>query len=369
MKVAIIHDWIVVEGGAEKVLAEILAIYPDADLFTTVFFLPENQRGFLNGKVPKTSFIQKMPFARKHYRKYISLMPIAVEQFDLSGYDLVISSSYAVAKGVITGPNQVHVSYVHSPARYAWDMQHQYLKEARLERGLGSLYARWVFHKFRIWDTRTAHGVDHWIANSRFVARRIKKVYGVEADVINPPVDTGRFTPEMNKQDYYLTASRLVPYKRIPLIAAAFSAMPDKKLVVIGDGPEMAALKENAGPNVTVLGYQSNAVMVEHMRNAKAFVFAAEEDFGIVPLEAQACGTPVIGLGKGGLLETVIDGKTGVFFKTQDVPAIIEAVERFERDGVTATQDDYQRHVDGFSISAFRKKFTDFVNSRLPGDG
>ncbi|HCD3539447.1 TPA: glycosyltransferase, partial [Klebsiella pneumoniae] len=252
------------------------------------------------------------------------------EQLDLSSHDIILSSSHAVAKGVLTGPDQLHISYVHSPIRYAWDLQHQYLRESGLNRGIKGLFAKWILHKIRLWDTRTANGVDFFIANSKFISRRIKKVYGREADVIYPPVDVERFKLKREKQDFYLTASRLVPYKRIDLIVEAFSKMPEKKLVVIGDGPEMSKIRKIAGANIEILGFQPNDVMEEYMMDAKAFVFAAEEDFGITPVEAQACGTPVIAFGKGGVLETIKnlgqEEPTGLFFYEQNIDSLISAI-------------------------------------------
>jgi hypothetical protein len=218
MRVAIVHDWLMVQGGAEGVLREIISLFPKADLYTLVCHLPPERRGFLSGLVPRTSFVQRLPFSKTRYRSYLAFFPIAIEQFDLSEYDLVISSSYAAAKGVITGPNQLHVSYVHSPVRFAWDLQAEYLREARLDSGFRSIIARAILHYIRIWDVRTAHGVDMFIANSQFVARRIQKNYGRQATVIHPPVDIASFKPGSGpKSDFYLTASRMVPYKRIPL--------------------------------------------------------------------------------------------------------------------------------------------------------
>ncbi|AWV05059.1 glycosyltransferase family 4 protein [Burkholderia sp. JP2-270] len=337
-RVAIVHDWLTTYAGSERVLAEIIRIWPHADLYSVVDFLPDQHRSALLGKHANTSFIQRLPRARRSYRTYLPLMPLAVEQFDLSGYDLVISSSHAVAKGVITGPNQLHVSYVHSPIRYAWDLQHQYLEEGGLQSGLKSVLARALLHYIRIWDQRTAHGVDHFIANSEYVARRIRKVYGRPATVIYPPVDVERFTPGTAREDFYLTASRFVPYKKISLVVEAFALMPERRLVVIGDGPDFAKVKSAAPPNVTLLGYQSNEVLVDFMRRARAFVFAAEEDFGIVPVEAQACGTPVIAYGRGGALETVIASadrsrRTGLFFAQQSVASVVDVIERFEAAG------------------------------------
>lgn len=358
VRIALVHDWLEVYAGAEKVLEQLLNIWPEADVYTLVDFLPEKSRAFLKGKKVHTSFIQKLPFARTKFRNYLPLMPLAIEQLDLSAYDVVISSSYAVAKGVITSGNQLHISYVHSPIRYAWDLQNQYLRESGLERGFKSFLARSILHYIRMWDVRSASSVDVMLANSRYIARRIEKCYGRKVDVIYPPVDTSAFEYKDEKQDYYVTASRMVPYKMIPLIAEAFSKMPDKKLIIIGDGPDMPRVRAAAGPNVQVLGHQPFEVLKQHMQNAKAFVFAAEEDFGITPVEAQACGTPVIAFGKGGALETVIDANssdhgTGVFFHHQDIESIIEAIKRFEtRSGAISAQD-CRRHAERFSVKQF----------------
>lgn len=329
-KIAIVCDWLVTYAGAERVLEQLLNIFPQADLFALVDFLPENKRDFIKHKKVHTTFIQHLPGAKKHYRSYLPLMPLAIEQLDVSAYDIVISSSHCVAKGILTGPDQIHISYVHSPIRYAWDLQHQYLREAGMEHGLKGWLAKIILHYMRIWDTRTANSVDYFIANSQFIARRIKKVYGRQAEIIYPPVDIDRFELCEDKQDYYLTASRMVPYKKMKLIVEAFNEMPDKKLVVIGTGPEYEKTKAIAKDNIEMMGYQPDEVLKEKMQHAKAFVFAAEEDFGITPVEAQACGTPVIAYGRGGALETVIDGKTGLFFFEQTIESIKDAVSRFE---------------------------------------
>ena len=295
-------------------------------------------------------------------------MPLAIEQLDVSSHDVVISSSHAVAKGILTGPDQLHISYVHSPIRYAWDLQHQYLRESNLHKGFKGLIAKALLHKIRQWDYRTANGVDHYIANSQFIARRIKKVYGRDADVIYPPVDVDRFTLNENKEDYYFTASRLVPYKRIDLIVDAFSHMPDKKLVVIGDGSEMNKIKSKASNNVELLGYQPDNVMLAHMQKAKAFVFAAEEDFGITPVEAQACGTPVIAFGKGGGLETVrpygVSQPTGLFFNKQTVQAIIDAINEFDSISDMINPVDCRNNALKFSTDVFKNKMEIFVGDK-----
>ena len=362
MKIAIVHDWLTSLGGAEKVLESILFLNPGAPLFTLVY-RSEIFKGTLIAKHPVTySFIQRLPGGLTRYRLYLPVMPLAIEQFDLSDFDIIISSSHAVAKGVITGPDQLHISYVHSPIRYAWDLQHQYLRESGLDRGLKSWIARWILHKIRLWDIRTANGVDEFVTNSRFVARRIRKVYGRTATVIHPPVDVDAFSLHEEKDQFYLTVSRLVPYKRVGLIMKAFAAMPERQLVVIGDGPDYRKLAKIATPNVELLGYQDTAALRNYMQRARAFVFAAEEDFGIVPVEAQACGTPVIAYGKGGALETVKDGETGIFFFEQSEQAILDAVREFERNRDLFEAKRIRRHAEQFSRPRFQKQFSDFVN-------
>lgn len=370
MKVAIIHEWLLVEAGAEKVLSEILKLYPEADLFCLIDFLPAAERAFIDNRVTQTSFIQKLPFAKKRYRLYLPLMPLAIEQFDLSNYDLVISCNYAVAKGIITGPNQLHISYIHSPMRYAWDLQFQYLRQAKLEYGIKSWLARWVLHKMRLWDSRTAHGVDHYIANSKFITRRVKKVYGRDATVIYPPVDTDYFTPsEGKKEDFYLTVSRLVSYKHIDILVKAFAKMPERRLIIIGGGPEEVRLKAMAGNNVTLLGHLKTEEVRDYMRRARAFLFAAEEDFGIVPLEAQACGTPVIAYERGGVLETIINidtseakSATGIFFSKQTSESVIEAIIRFEKIENRISVKSCCENALLFSSEIFRQKFKEYVD-------
>lgn len=354
MRVAIIHDWLTVNAGAEKVLKQMLLLYPQAEIFTLVDFLPEEDRSFLGSHKVHTSFIQKLPRARKSYRSYLPLMPLAIEQFDLSGFDLVLSSSYAVAKGVLTGPDQVHVCYCHSPIRYAWDLQPQYLRESGLDRGLKSAIARIILSYIRMWDVRTANGVDHFIANSTFIARRIRKVYGRDSVVIPPPVDIPEALPAVARKDYYVTASRLVPYKRIDLIIEAFNRMPDRKLIVIGSGPMLEQMRRLAKPNVSVLGYQPQEVLEKHLAEARAFVFAAEEDFGIAPVEAQAFGTPVIAFGKGGILDSVVQGETGIFFKDQSIQAICAAIQEFELRRPNWDYKSIAQHARTFSPEAFR---------------
>ncbi|RMN12663.1 glycosyltransferase family 4 protein [Pseudomonas syringae group genomosp. 3] len=372
MRIAIVHDWLVSYSGAERVLASLIKIWPEADLFSVIDFFNDQDRAQLHGKVARTTFIQKLPGAKKHYPRYLPLMPLAIEQLDLSGYDLIISSSsHAVAKGVLSGPDQLHISYIHSPIRYAWDLQHQYLQESGLNRGFKGVLARLVLHYMRLWDQRTSTGVDAFIANSGFIGARIGKAYQRDSTVIYPPVDTLGFTMSGARQDFYLSASRMVPYKRMPMIAEAFAAMPDRRLVMIGDGPDLAKAQAIASqvPNITVLGFQPASVLLKHMRSAKAFVFAAEEDFGITPVEAQACGTPVIAFGKGGVLETVrgLDHPqpTGVFYRQQNSAALITAVDEFEAAQSRITPQACRNNAERFSLARFEREIKAFVDHQL----
>ncbi len=365
MKVAIVHEWLDSFAGSERVVEQLLAEWPEADLFVLCDFMAEEERGFLLGKTPRVSFLQRMPFARKHFRKYLGLMPIAIEQFDLSGYDVVLSSSHAVAKGVITGPGQFHVSYVHSPMRYAWDLQHQYLREAGMERGLKGAYTRWLLHRLRIWDRASALGPDVVCANSTYIAERIRKTWRRESIVVHPPVDVDRFALREEKEGFYLTASRMVPYKRIEIIAEAFRRMPGRRLVIVGDGANEARVREAAGgaANIEFRGRVGTAELVTLTQAARAAVFAAEEDFGIATVEAQACGTPVIAFGKGGACDIVADGRTGVFFPEQTADAIIAAVERFET--LSFTPADCRANAERFSHAAFRAAMRRVVDEGL----
>ena len=367
LRVAVVHDWLVSYAGAERVTTEILRLVPQADLFSVVDFRSPETLACMDNRRAHTTFIQRLPRARTRYRGYLPLMPLAVEQLDLSRYDLVLSSSHAVAKGVITGPHQLHVAYVHSPMRYAWDLQHQYLRESKLEAGLKSWLARWLLHRVRLWDLRTANGVDHFIANSHFIRRRIEKVYRRDAAVVHPPVDVEAFEFSATKDDYFMTASRLVPYKRVDLIVDAFARMPDKRLVVVGDGPDFARLRARCTPNVTMCGYLPQAELRARMQRARAFVFAAEEDFGIVAVEAQACGTPVIAFGRGGNLETVRASgdraASGAFFPEQSVEALCAAVQSFDT-GPTIDPAACRAQAERFATPRFREAFARIVTQR-----
>ncbi len=360
MKSALIHDWFYTYGGAEKVVKSIDTLWPEIDHFALVDFLNDKDRNdILNGKSVKTSFIQNFPTARGNHRKFLQFFPRAIEQFDLRDYDLVLSSSSSVAKGVLTRQDQLHICYCHSPARYAWDLYHQYLEESGLNRGLKGRYARYVLHKFRNWDYTTHPRVDHFIANSNYIAERIFKVYRRESDVIYPPVDTDFYQCVKEKKDYYFTASRMVPYKRIDLIVKAFRNMPDKKLVVAGEGPEFAKISKAASSNVQFLGFVNKEQLKSYMQEAKAFLFMAEEDFGIIPVEAQACGTPVVGYAKGGLAETVIDGVTGIHFKEQSEDSLISGIDRFEK--TSFNPEAIREHAEKFSTLRFENELKSYV--------
>jgi glycosyltransferase involved in cell wall biosynthesis len=360
-RVAIVHEWLVTYAGSEKVLEAMLQVFPEADIFCALDFLPEQFRGRLKGSKIRTSFIQRIPFVRYFHRYLLALMPLAVEQHDLSSYDLVISNSHAVAKGCLTGSSQLHICYCYTPIRYAWDLQFQYLAESNLLWGLRSIIARWTLHKIRIWDARTPLSVDAFIACSHYIARRIRKIYRRDSIVIYPNVDVESFELGQQDGDFYITASRIVPYKHIPLIINAFKQMPSQKLIVIGDGPLLHECLATAPSNVQVLGYQPDDVLRDHLKRARAFIFAAEEDFGIAPVEAQACGTPVIAFGRGGATETVIDGVTGLFFHEQTCEAIVKAVAQFELCRDKFDRNRIRQHADRFSTSSFCSQFREFV--------
>ncbi|HEY0777085.1 MAG TPA: glycosyltransferase [Gemmatirosa sp.] len=366
-RIAIVHEWLVNYAGSERVLEQLLLLMPDADLYAIVDFVPPADRAFLGGRRARTTFVQRLPFARTRYRAYLPLMPLAIEQLDLSGYDLVVSSSHAVAKGVLTDPDTLHVCYCYSPLRYAWDLQHAYLREAGLGSGPASLAARWMLHRIRAWDVVSAARVDRFVADSGFVARRIRKVYRRDADVVYPPVDVEGFVPGPPGElapdgggPYYITASRFVPYKRIPMIVEAFRHLPDRRLIVIGDGPQRREVARAAGANVTLLGHEPGDRLRLWLRGAQAFLFAAVEDFGIAPIEAQACGTPVIAFAGGALRETVpgLDAPEpcGVLYDEQTPAGLATGVRAFEANGARITAAACRRNAERFSIAAFRAR-------------
>jgi glycosyltransferase involved in cell wall biosynthesis len=368
MRIAIVHDWLDTWGGAENVLATLLDLYPGADLYAIVDFLTEADRARLGGRRIRTSFIQHLPFARRHFRKYLPLMPLAVERLDLSAYDLIISSSHAVAKGAMTGPNQFHICLCYSPARYAWELEGQYLADAGLDRWPMAGVARETMRRFRQWDLLASKRVDRFVAISDYIARRIERCYGRSSEVIYPPVDVARYpVAAAERSPSYLTLSRLVPYKRVDLLISAFAEMPDRQLVVAGDGPDMKSLAATAPPNVRLLGYVTDAERQRLLATARAFVFAAEEDFGIAPLEAQACGTPVIAFCQGGAAETLrgldASAPTAVFFGEQTSAAIRDAVIRFEHSADRITASACRASAERFDVTVFRRRFGDYVSS------
>jgi glycosyltransferase involved in cell wall biosynthesis len=369
MKVAIVHEWLETYAGSERVVEQFLELFPDADLFVVCDFMPEKERAFLRGREPETSFIQRLPRAQKWFRYYLGLMPIAVEQFDLTGYDLVLSSSHAVAKGVLTGPATVHVSYVHSPMRYAWDLQHQYLRQAGMDRGIKGLLTRWLLAKMRAWDHASAARPDVILANSRWIAGRIRKSWRRESIVVHPPVDLDGFPCATEKGGDYVVVSRMVPYKRIDLIAAAFRAMPDRRLVIAGGGPEMARVQAAAAgaPNIDIRGRVTQEELIRLLQTARAFVFAAEEDFGISLVEAQACGTPVIAYGRGGAADILTDGETGVLFPEQTEASLIEAVRRFETLSIPPAA--CRANAERFSREVFRGRMQEEIAAALAAAG
>jgi glycosyltransferase involved in cell wall biosynthesis len=362
-RIALVHEWLYTYAGAEKVLEVMLQEFPDADVFSLIDRLPERHRAGLRGKQIRTTVLQKIPFVQHIYKRLLPLMPFAVEQLDLSQYDLVISNSHAVAKGVLTSARQLHICYCYTPMRYAWDLQEQYLRESGIEKGFQSSVARYFLHRIRLWDHASAQRVDHFIACSQYIGRRIRKAYRRDSTVIYPNVDTSRFVIGGVREDFYVCSSRMVPYKKMHLIVEAFAAMPDRRLIMIGTGPQFRRIRKLATPNVTLLGYQPFPVLLDHLQRARAFIFAAEEDFGIAPLEAQACGTPVLAFGRGGAQETVVDGSTGLHFHKQTPEAIRDAVRRFEALETPLDPHVIRRHALRFSTDRFQREFGAFVRS------
>jgi glycosyltransferase involved in cell wall biosynthesis len=369
VRVAVVHDWLYVIGGAERVLREIMACYPQADLFSLFDVLSDKDRATLGFERTTTTFLQHMPRIGASHRSYLPLMPLAIEQLNLSGYDLVISSSCAVAKGVVTGPDQVHVAYVHSPMRYAWDMQHQYLAgEGGGYGGVKRLAARVLLHRLRIWDYCSAQRPTQLVANSEFVARRIRKSFARDASVIYPPVNVTPVHGGEPRKDHFLCAGRLVSYKNVRPVVEAFRFLPDLKLIVAGAGPEEKKLRAIAGPNITFAGSVSDDEMRALMATARALVFAAEEDFGIIPVEAQAEGTPVVALGRGGSLETVMGhgkDRTGIFFDEPTPPLIAAAVNAFLAQESSFLPASCQANARRFSTGRFRQEFRALVDREM----
>jgi glycosyltransferase involved in cell wall biosynthesis len=367
LKYALVHEWLTphATGGSELVVQEILQRI-DADLYALIDFESKNPDSYLFKRSIGTTFLQHFPWAKRRVQNYLPLFPLAIEQLDLRHYDVILSSSHTVAKGVLASPQQLHICYCHTPMRYAWDLTFDYLQASRLGQGLPGFFTRHLLHQLRQWDVVSANRVDYFIANSHHTARRIWRAYRRTAEVIYPPVNLERFTLQPQKQDFYLTVSRLVSYKKIELIVRAFNQL-GRSLVVIGDGPDLQRLQAIAQPNVKLLGFQPNSVVEQYMANAQAFIYASCEDFGIALVEAQACGTPVIAYGAGGALETVCDigynsqDGTGLFFRTQTEAALIEAVRNFELHRTVFKADRIRHHAMQFSSENFTRQFLAFI--------
>lgn len=356
MKVAIVHYWLVGMRGGEKVLEALCEMHPDADIYTHVYD-PEAISATINRHRVRTTFISRLPWALRWYQRYLPLMPLALEQLDLRGYDLVISSEAGPAKGIVVSPGTLHLCYCHTPMRYLWDMYHDYLA------GAGRV-TRWamrpMMHYLRMWDLLSAFRVDHFIANSHFVARRIAKHYRRRSDVVHPPVSVDDFFISDDIKDYYLMVGQLAAYKRTDIAVEAFNKM-GRRLVIIGEGEQYDRLTFMAGPNVSLMGRQPFAVIREHYAKCRALIFPGVEDFGIVPVEAMASGRPVIAYREGGALETVEDGKTGLFFDTQSADALIDAVARYEARAGEFSPALIRTHAEGFRVSRFKREMQSLI--------
>jgi glycosyltransferase involved in cell wall biosynthesis len=365
--IAVVHDWLDTWAGGEQCLAQILALYPHAELFTLVDFLPPEFRARIGGRHAHTSFLQHLPGARTNFRRLLPLFPAAIERLDVSRFDLVISSSHAVAKGVRTHSRQLHLCYCYTPIRYAWDLRDQYLAQVGLAHGLRGALVRRVLDRIRVWDRTSSDRVQRFVAISEHVARRIERCYGRPSTVVYPPVSVPAVPPPEVPRRAYVTVSRLVPYKRIDLIAAAFRLLPDRELIVIGEGPERRRIEASAGPNVRLLGAVPDAERDAWLARARAFVFTAEEDFGIAPVEAQAHGAAVIAYGSGGATETIrgLDSAspTGVFFVEQTPTAIAAAVRDFEAHAVRISAHACHENAKRFAVDRFRREFGACIRS------
>jgi len=362
MEVAIVHYWLVSMRGGEKVLEALCEMFPEADVFTNVY-APEKVSATIRKHRVQTTFIQKLPLAKRWYQKYMPLMPFALEQLDLSGYDLVISSESGPAKNVILNPETLHICYCHTPMRYIWDMYHDYRRNAGL---LTRMFMPLIAHWLRLSDVASSNRVDVFVANSNFIAKRIQKIYRREAVVIPPPVDTQRFHTASKHDDFYLIAGQLVSYKRVDLAVEAFN-LSGKRLVIIGSGEEEQLLRKKALPNIELLSFQSDQVLADYYSRCRALIFPGKEDFGIVPVEAIASGRPVIAYGAGGALDTVIDGKTGILFNDQTAQGLNEAIDRFESlPGDHFGEEQLKRFASQFSKESFKTRIHQLIQQQLP---
>lgn len=369
MKIAVVHDWLEKKAGAEKVLEEILKIYPKADLFVIVDHMNKEDRKFLLNIKIKTSFIQFFPFSKNHFRKYLFFFPLVVKLFNLKKYDLIISSSHSFAKNIIKSSNQIHICYCHTPSRYAHVMTNDYLDNYKINNFILRFLLKIFLFAFSKYDINQNKNVDFFISNSKFIKQRIKKIYNKTSDVIYPPIDIKKYKFKSKKQKYFLTSSRLVPYKKIDLIIKAFNEMPESKLIVCGDGPEFSYYKKIAKKNITLKGWVSDTKLKDYLANANGFIFAALEDFGIIPVEALASGTPVIALDAGGTKETIlsnsINNSCGVLFKKQNKKNIIESIKYFNRRRNLYKSYNCQLRSKKFSSENFKKNLLKFINLKV----
>jgi glycosyltransferase involved in cell wall biosynthesis len=363
--VALVHDWCPSFRGGERVLAELCRLFEGANVYTLFDFLPRQVKEEHFARTPfHTSVANCLPWIESYYRALFFVCPMLMEQFDVTGYDAVVSSSAAFARGVLTRPDQPHLCYVHSPVRYAWDEQFSYLSQGRMGYGLKGMLFRWMLHTLRTWDARTAHGPDLMLANSSYVRARIRRIYGRDARVVHPPVAIEEIGYFPIKDDYYVTASFLAPYKRTDLVIAAFNEMPARRLLVVGEGQQSKALRAMAGPNVTFTGFLPRSEYVRTLGLARALVFAGCEDFGIALAEAQACGTPLIAFGRGGARDIVrppglAAEPTGILFGTQTAAAVQEAVTRFEADHAAISPAACRQNALRFSAERFRREIVE----------
>ncbi len=359
MKVALVHDYLLQYGGAEKVLLVLAEMFPDAPIYCLASGA-EFVNKYLPGRDIRSSFITRLPFYRRHYKKYMPLFPVALEQFDFGDYDLVISSSSAFVKGILTPVGTTHVSYMYTPMRFAWELYQDYAGQGGIRsRGIYGKVLPFIMNYLRLWDQVSTDRIDHMICDSYHVARRIEKYYRREAEVIYPPVDVEEFTVSEEDDGYFLIVSRLIPYKRIDLAVEVFNEL-GLPLVIIGEGYDRKRLERMAGSNVTFLGFQPEGVVKEYYARCRAFIFPGEDDFGITPVEAMASGKPVIAYGRGGALETVVDGVTGLFFKEATAASLKEAVLRFDKMNFGPVK--CRQRAEEFDTAIFKAKFMDFVD-------
>lgn len=359
LKIAFVHDFLLRLGGAERVLKVLMDMYPDAPVYTLLYDEKKVGNVFPKERV-RTSSLQKFPRFLPGMHKFLfPFMPSAVEQFDLSGFDVVVSSSGAYSHGIVTNLETKHICYYHSPMRYAWDYTHEYVKEQQL--GLfGELFVSRALHKVREWDFLAAQRVDMALANSKTVQNRIRKYYRQESQIIHPPVDTERFEAHPKNEGYFLIVSQLSHYKRIDLAVELFN-MLGKRLVVIGTGPEERKLKRMAAGNVDFLGFKSDEVVKEYMENCRAFIFPGEDDFGIAPVEAMACGKPVLGLRRGGLTETMVEGVTGEFFEEQTLESMEAGLTQLLIHEKGYDPEKIATHAQKYSVKAFEKAMREVI--------